>query len=133
TSMIIPLANAIFEESLNIEDFYRFKYNKNLKPIEDLTFKTVNEKIFPTIKLKNKVNEHPSTSIIINASNEILVDQFLAKKIHFLSIYKIIMTILNDRNYKKYAIRKPNNLKQISIIDKWAREKTLEKINSDEY
>ena len=43
------------------------------------------------------------------------------------------MTILNDRNYKKYAIRKPNNLKQINIIDKWAREKTLEKINSDEY
>jgi 1-deoxy-D-xylulose-5-phosphate reductoisomerase len=132
TSMIIPLANAIFDENLNIEDFYKMTKN-NKKPIEDLTFKTVNEKIFPIIKLKNKVNEHPSTSIIINASNEILVDQFLAKKIDFLSIYKIIMNILQDRNYKKYAIRKPNNLNQINIIDKWARKKTLEKIISNEY
>jgi 1-deoxy-D-xylulose-5-phosphate reductoisomerase len=132
TSMIIPLANAIFDENLNIEDFYKMTKN-NKKPIEDLTFKTVNKKIFPIIKLKNKVNEHPSTSIIINASNEILVDQFLAKKIDFLSIYKIIMNILQDRNYKKYAIRKPNNLNQINIIDKWARKKTLEKIISNEY
>ena len=59
------------------------------------------------IKLKNKINKFPSSSIIINASNEILVDQFLKKKIPFLSISKTIMKILNDRNYRKYAIRKP--------------------------
>ena len=35
------------------------------------------------IKLKNKINEYPSSSIIINASNEILVDQFLRKKTTF--------------------------------------------------
>ena len=59
------------------------------------------------IKIKNKINKFPSSSIIINASNEILVDQFLQKKIPFLSISKIIMKILNDRNYRKYAIKKP--------------------------
>ena len=26
------------------------------------------------------------------------------------------MTILSDRNYKKYAIRKPKNINQIEII-----------------
>jgi len=46
----------------------------------------------------------------------------------FLGIFKIIMTILDNRNYKKYAIRKPKNLKQISLIDTWARKLTLEKI-----
>ena len=68
------------------------------------------------VNLKNKINQYPS-SIIINAANEILVDQFLLKKIPFLAIYKIIMTILKDRNYKKYAIRKPKNIRQKFEID----------------
>ena len=36
------------------------------------------------------------------------------------------MTILKDRNYKKYAIRKPKKISQIYYIDNWARIKTLE-------
>ena len=32
------------------------------------------------------------------------------------------MSVLNDRNYKKYAIRKPKNINHIIKIDKWARE-----------
>jgi 1-deoxy-D-xylulose-5-phosphate reductoisomerase len=92
-----------------------------MKPIENLTFENINKTTFPIIKLKDRLNEHPSTSIIINASNEILVEQFLAKKIDFLSINKIIMTILNNRNYKKYAIRIPTNIAQINEIDLWTR------------
>ena len=70
-----------------------------------------------------------STPIIINACNEILVDQFLQKKIPFLSISKIIMGILNDKNYRKYAIKTPKNINQIFKIDLWARGKTKELIN----
>ena len=66
---------------------------------------------------------------VVNASNEILVDHFLNKKIPFLAISKIIMSVLNDRNYKKYAIKMPLNLNQITKIDMWARKKTLEKIH----
>ena len=32
------------------------------------------------------------------------------------------MTILKDRNYKKYAIKKPKNINQIIEIDKWAKK-----------
>ena len=39
------------------------------------------------------------------------------------------MKILNDRNYKKYAIRKPKNINEITKIDRWAREITLNKLN----
>ena len=128
TSMIIPLANAIFEKNLKIDEFLREKNKNHSKTsINNLTFKKVDQKIFPIITLKNRINEHPSTSIIINASNEVLVDLFLSKKITFLSIYKIIMTILGDRNYKKYAIRKPKNINQIIEIDMWARNMTLQK------
>ena len=71
---------------------------------------------------------NPSSPIIINASNEILVDQFIKKKIPFLGIYKIIKKVLNDRNYKKYAIKTPSNINQISQVDNWARSLTKKKI-----
>ena len=125
TSMLIPLSNAIFDGNLNIEEF---KDSNKKSLIQSLIFKSVNRNNFPIIKIKDRVNEHPSTSIIINASNEILVDQFLQKKIPFLSICKIIMGILNDRNYKKYAIRNPKNIKEINVIDGWTRKTTLERI-----
>ena len=132
TSMTIPLANAMFDGNIDIEELMKIKKNYNKEKIyKNLIFKKVNQKIFPMIKLKNRVNEYPSTPIIINASNEILVDKFLQKKIPFLSIFKLIMTILNDRNYRKYAIRRPKSIKQIFEIDHWAKKKIREKINSN--
>jgi 1-deoxy-D-xylulose-5-phosphate reductoisomerase len=125
TSMIIPIANAIFDGDLNIENFYRRKKNNKIK---NLFFQKVDPKIFPVIKLKDKVNEYPSTPIIINASNEILVDQFIKKKIPFLSIQKIILAILDDKNYKKYAIKTTKNISQINKIDLWAKSLTMKKI-----
>ncbi len=123
TSMIIPLANAIFDGSLNIEKFYKTRK----KIINDLSFKKVNPNLFPIIKIKNRLDEYPSTPIIINAVNEILVDQFLQKNIRFSDINKIIMAVLKDRNYRKYAIRKPINIKVIQLINDWAKELTLKK------
>ena len=67
------------------------------------------------------MNQFSSAPIIINAANEILVDHFLKKKIEFLDINKIIMAILKDGNFKKYAVKKPRNIKQIYQIDSWAK------------
>ena len=123
TSMQIPIANAIFDYKINMNIFI-----KNDNTIKNLSFKTPDSNNYPIIKILKKANEHPSTSIIINASNEVLVDHFLRKKVPFLSIPIIIKEILGDRNYKKYAIRKPKNLEQIYEINSWAKTKTLEKI-----
>ena len=38
--------------------------------------------------------------------------------------FKIIKTILNDRNYK-ICYKDPKNLDQIYLIDNWARNKTM--------
>jgi 1-deoxy-D-xylulose-5-phosphate reductoisomerase len=122
TSMIIPLANAIFENDFNIKNYF---INKKDNEIKNLTFKKVSPETFPIIKIKRRATEHPSTPIIINAANEILVDQFIKKKIPFLGIIQIILNILNNRNYNKYAIKKPKNIKQVNLINNWAREKTL--------
>ena len=129
TTMIIPLANAIFENKLEIKNFYK---GNTKKIIKNLSFQVVNSITFPIIKIINRINKYPSSPIIINASNEILVDHFLRKKIPFLGIISIIMNILNDRNYKKYAIKKPKNINQIYKIDHWAKELTLRKIK-DKY
>ena len=130
TSMVIPLANAIFGQNLNIDFFYKNpKEDFTDKIVKGLKFTRVNKKTFPLIKLKNRILELPSTPIIINAANEILVDHFLNKKLQFLRINKIIMSVLNDRNYKKYAIRKPKNIHEITNIDKWTRENIKKKLN----
>ena len=70
--------------------------------------------------------EHPSTPIIINSANEILVDQFLKQNIDFLDIYKIILIIMRDQNYRKYAIQNPSDLKKIFLVDNWVKKRVLE-------
>ena len=127
TSMIIPLANAIFEDNLLIKDFYKKKI-KSHNRIESLFFQNVDKKIFPIIKLKKRLNEYPSTPIIINAANEILVSEFLKKKLPYLNIYKHIFGIMKDRNFKKYAIKNPKNIKQILKIDNWAKSVIKKKL-----
>lgn len=129
TSMIIPIANAIFDGKLDIEKFYNEKKKKN--EIESLIFNKVDTKKFPIIKLQHKVNEYPSTSIIFNAANEVLVDQFLKKKISYEAIIKGLSQILRDRNYKKYAIRDAKTIDQISAIDSWARNRTITNLGYD--
>ena len=127
TSMIVPLANAIFNNKINIDQFYKTsKKNKNL--YKNLSFKKIDIKKFPLSRLKDKINDRPSSAIIINAANEILVDQFLKKNINFLDINKFILSTLRDRNFRKYAIREPKNIDQIYKIDNWARTLILKKI-----
>ena len=87
--MKIPLANAIFNKNLEIDNFLSKKELKRINnSINNLSFQKVNQQIFPIIKLKQRANEFPSTSIIMNAVNEVLVDYFLQKKIPFLTIFK---------------------------------------------
>ena len=124
TSMIIPIANAIFDNKLDINEFY----HKNIKEIKNLTFEKVNKRTFPLIKLKKLINKYPSSPIIFNGVNEVLVDQFIQKKLPFLGISKTIMKIQNDRNYKKYAIRKPKNIRDIIDINNWAKKTILKKL-----
>ena len=43
------------------------------------------------------------------------------KNIPFFAISKVIIKILSDRNYKKYAIKKPTTINQILKINDWAK------------
>jgi len=130
TTMLIPLANAIFGQDININDYLEPRSNKRDSVFfKSLNFLKVDKKRFPIIKLKNRINEHISTPIIINAANEILVDQYLKEKISFNTFYKYLSEVLNDRNYRKYAIKEPKNIDQIFQVDRWSRNTVYKKIN----
>ncbi len=91
----------------------------------------VDEKKFPSIKLKPILNKYISLPIILNAANEIFVDQFLKKNIGFFSIINNLFRLLKDQKLKKYAIKKPLDVKTILLIDSWTRKKAKMIINKN--
>ncbi len=122
TDMKIPISNTIYG---------RKNYVSNVKKVDiqilnKLSFQNANSNKFPSLKLIDKcLNFGFLAPTIINASNEVLVNLFLAKKIGFLDIVKTLNRIVKDRDFKKYASKKPNSIKDIKIADNWARLKTI--------
>ena len=120
--MKIPISNSIYERKNNLLK----TSNLNINQLNNLSFQKINTKIFPSVKLLNKcLILGFSTPIIINASNEVLVDLFLKRKIEFLDIVKTINKILKSKDFRKYAKRKPSSIKDVKMADNWARLKTL--------
>jgi len=131
TTMIVPLTNAIFGDDLRISKFLKPKIKNNKYFFfNSINFFNVDKKKFPIFKLKNRLFEYPSSPIIINAVNEILVDQYLKKKIPFTSFYKYILKVMNDSNYKKYAIKELKNINEIFQIDEWSKNTINQKLKN---
>ena len=123
TDMKIPISNTIYQK----ENSFSNKSKIDIKILNKLNFEKVDIKKFPSIKLIKKcLNFGYSTPIIVNASNEVLVDLFLKRKINFLDIVATINKIFKDNDFDKYAKRKPKTVEEIKTIDDWARLKTMD-------
>ena len=125
--MSIPILNALFNFNINLNEKKILKRKK--QHIENLQFLKVDKKRFPAVNLVTKKNMSKSAPIIINAANEIFVDQFLKSKISFNSIYSYLSLVLKDKNYIKYANMKSNNIEKVLKIDKWARNVSMQILN----
>ena len=122
TDMKIPISNILYKK----KSFHRNLSKIDSKILNKLSFQDVNLKNFPSIRLVEKcLNSGFSAPIIVNASNEVLVNLFLKKKIAFLDIVKMINKIFKDKDFKKYARRKAKSIRDIKTIDNWARLKTM--------
>jgi len=122
TDMKIPISNTLYGRKNYVPDIKKI----DTKILSKMSFQNVNTKRFPSIKLISRcLNFGLLTPTIVNASNEVLVNLFLAKKIGFLDIVKTINKIFKDKDFKKYAKRNSASLNEIKMTDNWARLKTI--------
>jgi len=120
--MKIPISNTLYGKENYVSNIKKI----DTKILNKMSFQSVNTKKFPSIKLVKKcLNLGVLTPTIVNASNEVLVKLFLAKKIGFLDIVKTLNKIFKDKDFKKYAKRNAASLKEVEIADNWARLKTI--------
>ena len=122
SDMKIPISNILNKKN------NKFINSKRIESriLNKINFSEVDKKKFPSVKLIDKcINSGSSSPIIINASNEVLVDLFLKGKIRYLDIVSTINMIFKDKEFNKYARRKAKSIKDIKIIDNWARLKTI--------
>ena len=122
SDMKIPISNMLYNNNNKFIDSKKIES----KILNKMNFLEVDKKKYPSVKLIDKcLNLGTSSQIIINASNEVLVDLFLKGKIRFLDIVSTINMIFKHKEFNKYANRKAKSLKDIKIIDNWARLKTI--------
>ena len=120
--MKIPIANTLYGGKNSVLNTKKI----DTKVLSKLNFRDASIKDFPALKLINKsLKSGFLAPTIMNACNEVLVSLFLQGKLRFLDIVKTINRIFNDKEFKKYARRKPRTIKDIKIADNWARLKTI--------
>tara|TARA_Y100000758_G_scaffold57740_1_gene36866 strand:- start:70 stop:447 length:378 start_codon:yes stop_codon:yes gene_type:complete len=120
--MKIPISNMLYNNNNKFIDSKKIES----KILNKMNFLEVDKKKYPSVKLIDKcLNLGTSCPIIINASNEVLVDLFLKGKIRFLDIVSTINMIFKHKEFNKYARRTAKSLKDIKIIDNWARLQTI--------
>ncbi len=121
TDMKIPIFNSIY-----------YKLNKNYKCkkininiLNNLNFNKVDPKKYPTIKiLKYIPNKNTLFETLLVSINDKLVEMFLKNKISFDEISTKMNQIINSKLFRKYRLKKVNNLAQIEKLNEFVRLKT---------
>ena len=113
TDMRIPIQYALSYPDRLPNHFPRIDFHK----LKELNFQAPDFRRFPCLRLAYRVADELGTSpAVLNAANEVSVEEFLKKRLDFVSIPKIIEKVLDrHRNKQKPA------LDNIRCADEWAR------------
>jgi 1-deoxy-D-xylulose-5-phosphate reductoisomerase len=112
--MRIPIAYALA---------YPHRLNGSWEPLDltkhgELNFLPVEKKRFPALALAYAaLNEGGTMPAVLNAANEVAVAAFLAGRIGFREIHRII-----DRTMQRHQSKHAKNIDEIVETDRWARE-----------
>ena len=110
TKMTIPIFNSLYED----ENRTLISNKLNFSIINNLNFKKINIKKFPVVKILDMLpKNHSLFETVIVTANDTLVNMFLNKKIHFLDISKILLRIIKNKDFIKYKLIIPKNIKDI--------------------
>jgi len=94
----------------------------DLTQLAGLTFFQPDEEKFPCLKLaKRAMAEGGTMPAVLNAANEVAVQQFLDRKISFLQIPRVV-----EETLQGHARVTPKSLEEIVAIDQWARQRASE-------
>ena len=112
--MKLPIQYALTYPDRILNDFERLDFSK----LNSLTFEKPDLETFPCLKLAyDSLNMGGTYSAVLNAANEVLVNEFLEDKIGFYDIPYYIEKTLDAHK----SISKPS-LEEILHIDKWSRD-----------
>jgi 1-deoxy-D-xylulose-5-phosphate reductoisomerase len=91
----------------------------NLFEHGELNFLTVEQKRFPALSLAyGALSEGGTMAVVLNAANEVAVAAFLAGRIGFREIHRII-----ERTMQRHSNGRAREIGAILDVDRWAREK----------
>lgn len=91
----------------------------NLFEHGELNFRTVEQKRFPALSLAfGALREGGTMTAVLNAANEVAVAAFLAGRIGFREIHRII-----ERTMQRHSNSRAQEIGAILDVDRWAREK----------
>jgi len=128
--MKIPISNALFDGKFDYAKNFKIKKKENILS-SSLEFFTPDKEKFSTLKLIPKMNSSESGPIIVNAANEIFVDEFLKKNIRFNDIFGYLNLVLKDKSYIKTSNMPSNSINNIYKIDKISRAIALKIIKEN--
>ena len=90
----------------------------NFSELRELTFEKPDMENFPCLKLAiEAMGQGGSYPTVLNAANEVLVEQFLQRKIGFMDIPNQIEIALENNPYNKVQ-----DIDEIIAIDQWTRD-----------
>jgi len=110
--MKLAISQALFKD-------YDTKIIKNVDFIKlpSLKFYPITKKKYPIFSLKDELLEHPNLGVLINAANEIAVEEFLCGKCGFLDIANKIFSTLD-----RFGNPKITSVESVFEWDKKVRE-----------
>lgn len=112
--MKLPIQYALTYPERLLNDFERLDFSK----LSSLTFEKPDLETFPCLKLAyDSLKMGGTYSAVLNAANEVLVNEFLEDKIKFYDIPYYIEKTLDAHE----SIKKPT-LEEILHVDNWSRE-----------
>ena len=114
TNMEIPLFNIIFEKS-NV-NFYK-KTDINFNFFNGVNFINPDDKKFPYLNILKRQNiKNTYFEVILVTVNDELVSMFLANKITFTQMQRLLIKLLKSNNLKKYYNRRPKRINDIYMM-----------------
>ena len=120
TTMEIPIFNSIYNSAKIFDNTTKI----DVKKLNDLNFKKIDYKKYPVVKILKKLKNRNSLfeTVLVSANDE-LVDQYLKKNISFVDISKILLKILNLKEFSKYKRIIPKKIDDIYKLNEYVRLK----------